>query len=159
MVELPELDQIFRHVLGPDAPGTPLYGTVALPFEARQKARQRVALADGRAVGLKLPRNTVLRDGALLASDSGATLQVTAAPEILSVASHRDLALLARAAYHLGNRHVWVQVGAGWLRYQHDHVLDAMVRGLGLSVESQTLPFEPEAGAYGAHESAHSHAH
>ena len=57
---------------------------------------------------------------------------------------------LARAAYHLGNRHVALQIGAGWLRYGHDHVLDDMVRGLGLTVTVEQAPFEPEAGAYHA---------
>ena len=61
---------------------------------------------------------------------------------------------LARAAYHLGNRHVSVQIGAGWLRFLHDHVLDDMVRGLGLVVTLDTQSFEPEAGAYSGH--AHS---
>jgi urease accessory protein len=57
---------------------------------------------------------------------------------------------LARASYHLGNRHVALQIGQGWLRYQHDYVLDDMVRGLGLDVTVEEAPFEPEGGAYGA---------
>ena len=64
---------------------------------------------------------------------------------------------LARAAYHLGNRHVALQVGSGWLRYLHDHVLDDMVRGLGFEVVVEEAPFEPEAGAYGGHGHSHSH--
>ena len=63
------------------------------------------------------------------------------------------------AAYHLGNRHVALQIGAGWLRYQHDYVLDDMVRGLGLSVEAEQAPFEPEAGAYGSHSHDHGAQH
>ena len=71
---------------------------------------------------------------------------------------------LARAAYHLGNRHVALQIGPGWLRYCHDHVLDDMLRGLGLTVTVEQAPFEPEAGAYhadadGAHSHGHSHSH
>ena len=57
--------------------------------------------------------------------------------------------VLLRGAYHLGNRHIAVQLGPGWLRYLHDHVLDDMLRGLGLEVDFAQLPFEPEAGAYG----------
>ena len=59
-----------------------------------------------------------------------------------------DAVALARAAYHLGNRHIPVQVGAGWLAYEHDHVLDEMVAELGLAVETRSAPFEPEAGGY-----------
>jgi urease accessory protein len=67
---------------------------------------------------------------------------------------------LARAAYHLGNRHVALQIGDGWLRYCHDHVLDEMLLGLGLRVTVEQAPFEPEAGAYHAEgDSAHGHSH
>jgi urease accessory protein len=64
---------------------------------------------------------------------------------------------LARASYHLGNRHVALQIGRGWVRYQHDHVLDDMVRGLGLTVTIEQAPFEPEAGAYGGAHTHHAH--
>jgi len=67
-----------------------------------------------------------------------------------------DPRLLARVAYHLGNRHVALQIGAGWLRYSHDHVLDELSRGLGAQLTIEQAPFEPEAGAY--HDaSGHSH--
>jgi urease accessory protein len=66
--------------------------------------------------------------------------------------------MLARASYHLGNRHVALQIGTGWLRYQHDHVLDDMLRGFGLSIVIEELQFEPEGGAYVA-ASHHSHPH
>jgi urease accessory protein len=78
-------------------------------------------------------------------------IEIVAAREVVSVVTSNDPLQLARAAYHLGNRHVSVQIGPGWLRYQHDHVLDDMVRGLGLPVRQDTLPFEPEAGAYAGH--------
>ena len=73
-------------------------------------------------------------------------------------------ATLARAAYHLVNRHVALQICQGWLRYCHDHVLDDMLRGLGLAVTVEQAPFEPEAGAYhadadGAHGHSHAHGH
>ena len=73
-----------------------------------------------------------------------------------------DAHVLLRGAYHLGNRHIAVQLGPGWLRYLHDHVLDDMLRGLGLEVGFAQLPFEPEAGAYGAggvSGQVHSHEH
>lgn len=136
--------------------------TLTLPFERRQRSRQRVVLDDGSEARLLLPRGTVLRDGDRL-SGSGAecrgTVLVRAAAEEVSVAASGDAALLLRAAYHLGNRHVPVQIGPGWLRYGHDHVLDELCRGLGLEIGCARLPFEPEAGAYAGGGSAHSTAH
>jgi urease accessory protein len=133
-----------------DAPaGTPHGDTLTLPFELRQKSRLRARLDGGREVGLFLPRGRVLRDGDLLRGDDGTVVKVQAAVEEVSTASAGDPGLLARAAYHLGNRHVALQVGAGWVRYQYDHVLDEMVRGLGLAVSAGREAFEPEGGAYG----------
>ena len=74
---------------------------------------------------------------------------MVAGPEAVSTVNADDPKALARAAYHLGNRHVAVQVGDGWLRYLADHVLDDMLRGLGLEPKSERAPFEPESGAYG----------
>lgn len=120
----------------------------------------RVKLDDGREAALMLPRGEVLRGGDRLRSRCGAIVTVRAAPESLSQVSASEAGALARAAYHLGNRHVAVEVGQGWLRYRHDHVLDDMLRGLGLSVGAVTAAFEPEAGAYaGSHGHADGHAH
>jgi len=127
-----------------------------LPFELRQKAQQRIRLESGREAGLKLPRGTVLRDGDVLASGCGLRALVVAAPESVSTVRSPDVRLLARAAYHLGNRHVWVELGDGWVRYLSDHVLDQMLRNLGLSPITEIAPFEPEAGAY-AHAADHQH--
>ena len=67
---------------------------------------------------------------------------------------------LARASYHLGNRHVALEIGPDWVRYSHDHVLDDMLRGFGLEVRVEERPFEPEGGAYvAASHHAHSHSH
>ncbi len=129
-----------------------------LPFELRQKSRLKAQLSDGEMVGLFLPRGTVLRHGALLKTDSGDIIEVRAAPEEVSTVSGTDDFLLTRVAYHLGNRHVPLQVGRGFLRYQHDHVLDAMVRQLGAQVRFEQAPFEPESGAYGDH-GGHGHGH
>jgi urease accessory protein len=104
----------------------------------------------------------VLADGALLLADDGAVIAVRAAPETLSAVRTEDPLLLARAAYHLGNRHVPLQVLAGELRYQHDHVLDDLVAALGLAVKVVTAPFQPEGGAYGrgqSHRHEHDHDH
>lgn len=123
--------------------------TLTLPFEQRQKSRLRIRLDNGQDAGLFLPRGTVLRHGDRLRATSGLVVEVRAASEAVSTARADDALLLARAAYHLGNRHVALQLGPGWLRYPYDHVLDDMARELGLTVNREQAPFEPEAGAYG----------
>lgn len=137
-------------------------GTVTLDVDSRIKSRLRVTLDDGREAGLMLERGHLLRGGELLADAAGSqVVRVLAAPEAVSTVRCSDPHLLARAAYHLGNRHVPLQIEPGLLRYQHDHVLDDMLRGLGLTVEAEQAPFEPEAGAYQSapHSHSHSHAH
>ncbi len=121
---------------------------LVLPFELRSRSRLRARLASGEEVGLVLARGQVLRGGDLLRASDGRVVQVVAAAESVSTGRSGDPCLLARAAYHLGNRHVALQLGPDWLRYVHDHVLDAMVRGLGLQLVVEQAPFEPEAGAY-----------
>jgi urease accessory protein len=124
-------------------------GTLTLPFGDRRRSRLRARLDDGREVALLLPRGTQLHDGDRLRDETGdLCVAVRAAEETLSWVRADDPLLLARAAYHLGNRHVPVQIGAGFVAYQHDHVLDAMVAEMGLRVETRRAPFEPEAGGY-----------
>ena len=125
---------------------------LVLPFERRRKARQRATLDSGEAVALMLPRGSSLRDGDLLATDAGFVVAVVAGAEPVSTVRSSDARALTRAAYHLGNRHVPVEIGDGWLRYLADHVLDDMLRRLGLSPVAEHAPFEPESGAY-----AHAH--
>jgi urease accessory protein len=143
--------------LGGRVPEWDVDDLLTLPFDLRQKARQRVRLHSGREAGLSLPRGTVLHNGDLLESDQGMRVRVVAAPERVSIASIADALLLARIAYHLGNRHVAVQVMQDRLIYLHDHVLDDMVRGLGAAVAVSTQPFQPEEGAY--HGTGHHHSH
>jgi urease accessory protein len=131
---------------------------VALTLEQRARSRLRVILDDGRAAGIVLPRGETLKDGDLLSSDDGLVVRVRAAPERLSTACCDDPLLLARVCYHLGNRHVPLQIEPGRLRWQHDHVLDALVLGLGLEVAVNEAPFEPESGAYGSG-GGHGHNH
>jgi urease accessory protein len=128
---------------------------LVLPFELRQRSRLLARLDSGEEVGLLLPRGTVLRGGEQLLASDGRIVEVVAAPEAVSIVRAADARQLARAAYHLGNRHVALQVTGDSILYPHDHVLDDMLRGLGLTVEAGSLPFEPEAGAYS---SSHSHA-
>lgn len=132
--------------------------TLTLALEKRMRCRQRVTLDDGRTAGVFLDRGQVLHDGDLLASEDGRVVQVRAAAEPLSEVRCADPLLLARACYHLGNRHVALQISDGLLRYQHDHVLDDLLRGLGLAPARIDAPFEPEPGAYGGSGHTHSHA-
>jgi urease accessory protein len=137
----------------------PAQARLILPFESRQKSRLRTALDTGEEAGLMLERGTFLRGGDCLLASDGRVIEVVAAPESVSVVTSADPWQLARAAYHLGNRHISVQVGTGWLRYLHDHVLDDMVRGLGFDVTTQEQPFEPEAGAYSHSGAGNAHHH
>jgi urease accessory protein len=132
---------------------------LVLPFGDRAKSRLRAALDNGEEAGLFLERGSILRHGDLLLADDGRVVEVEAAPEMVSTVHTDDGVMLARASYHLGNRHVPLQIGPGWLRYQHDHVLDAMLEGFGLRVRVESAPFEPEGGAYVSAHTPHSHAH
>jgi urease accessory protein len=119
---------------------------LTLPFEQRQKSRLRAKAENGEEVALILPRGSVLRGGDRVAATDGREVEIVAAPEKLL---HIESAELARVAYHLGNRHVPLQVGPGFLRIAEDHVLEEMARKLGARVSHVEAPFEPEAGAYG----------
>lgn len=141
-----------------------ILSTLTLPFHERQKSRCRVALDNGMPAALSLPRGKALRAGDLLQAEDGSVIEIRAATETVSTASSSSPLLLAHACYHLGNRHVPLQIGQGWCRYLHDHVLDEMVRALGLEVLAEQTPFEPVDGAYGAHAgglayAGHGHAH
>jgi urease accessory protein len=125
-----------------------------LDFEARSKSRLLVRLDNGEQAGLVMERGRLLRGGDRVTLEDGRELEIVAADETLNEATSDNPLSLAKAAYHLGNRHVALQVMDGCLRFLADHVLAEMVRGLGLRVTSLVAPFEPEAGAYG-----HSHAH
>ena len=121
-----------------------------LAFEQRRKARQRTVLVTGEEVALFLDRGMILHGGDCLLSDDGRVVRIVAAPEALMEVKSDDAGVLARAAYHLGNRHCPVEIGEGMLRFPADHVLAEMLLGMGLAVTSISAPFEPEAGAYAA---------
>jgi len=127
-----------------------------LPFELRQKSRLRAKLVSGEDVGLFLEHGAILRGGDWLRGNDGRAVLVVAADEALMEARCAGPLELTRAAYHLGNRHVPVQIGQGWLRFQRDEVLAQMLRGLGATVSELSAPFEPEAGAYAAGHHHHS---
>lgn len=135
------------------------FASLTLPFEKRQICRQRVFLDNGDEASLIIDRGTVLRDGDLLATEDGRVIQVRAAEESVSTLYTDECLQLARVAYHLGNRHVSLEVQPGRLRYLHDHVLDHMVQELGMTVVVESAPFEPEPGAYSHGDQGHAHGH
>ena len=132
--------------------------SLTLVFELRRRARLRAKLDSGQEVGLLLERGLSLKHGQRLASKDGSlVVEVRARAELLSTVQTPDVHLLTRAAYHLGNRHVPLQVEPGRLSYQHDHVLDGLMHELGLKVLVVERPFEPEAGGYASGGHRHSH--
>ncbi len=134
-----------------DAYTIEVHDRLVLPFDLRQKSRLRTHLASGVEVGVMLANGEMLRGGDLLVASDGAVIEVVAQIEKVMQADCDSALDLARAAYHLGNRHVALQIGAGWLRIANDHVLRQMLEGLGLVVNALDAPFEPEPGAYGVH--------
>jgi urease accessory protein len=120
-----------------------------LTAEERTRSRHRFETLAGETVYLQLPRGTVLRDGDLLRSQDGVLVQVVAKPEpVLTVTAPTPLALL-QAAYHLGNRHVSLEITPTALRLSPDPVLRDLLEQRGLQVMEETQPFHPEMGAYG----------
>ena len=130
--------------------------TLTLTFDARCKSRLAATLDSGEEVAVLLPRGTVLRDGDVLVADDGALVRVIAAAQDLLVVRSADALTLPRAAYHLGNRHTPVEVGADYLKLEADPVLEDMLRRLGAQVEHASQSFQPETGAYGG---GHKHGH
>jgi len=130
-----------------------------LPFDSRQKTRLRTRLASGEEAALMLPRGEMLRGGDLVVASDGRVVEVVAAAERLVHVECASAKELARCAYHLGNRHVPVEVGKGFLRLAEDHVLEKMLAGLGAKLTHVTAPFEPEVGAYHGNAAGDPHQH
>ncbi|NJO77433.1 MAG: urease accessory protein UreE [Cyanobacteria bacterium RM1_2_2] len=141
----------------------PVHLTLSLTAEERTRSRhyfETDETIDGEGVHLNLARGTVLRHGDVLRSEDGKTLvQIVAKPEpVMTVLASTPLDLL-RAAYHLGNRHVPLEVKETYLRLSPDPVLRSMLEQMGVQITEDVLPFEPEAGAYNHPESSHAHRH
>ncbi len=130
---------------------------IPLTADDRTRSRQRLELADGQVVFLKLPRGSSLQDGDVLQGHapgiSSILAQISAKPEPVLTVRAIDPFKLLQAAYHLGNRHVPLEITPEYLRLAFDPVLAHLLEHLGVEVQQETLPFQPEAGAYG-----HSHA-
>lgn len=134
------------------------YGELVLPFDLRIRSRLRTRLVSGEEAVLRTERGAILRGGECLKSEDGRVVRVAAAPEKVMHVTCADQFELTRAAYHLGNRHVPVQLGDGFLRIAADHVLCDMLLGLGAKVQELEAPFEPESGAYGGGHEHHDEA-
>lgn len=136
--------------------------TVELDWDRRQKSRFDANDSSGRRLGLFLPRGSVLRGGDVLVAEDGSLVRVIAAPQavlrVTACTAHGTPADLPRAAYHLGNRHVALEVRPDHLQLEPDPVLADLLRGMHLTVREVQAPFEPEGGAY-ASAHAHPHAH
>lgn len=127
--------------------------TLALIAEDRTRSRHRFMTVEGEEINLQLPRGTVLREGDILADEhSQAIAIVVAKPEpVITVTAKHPLEFL-RAAYHLGNRHISLEITETYLRLLPDSVLEDMVLHMGLTVTHETQPFQPESGAYHHHD-------
>jgi urease accessory protein len=136
--------------------------TIELDWDVRQKSRFDAVDSQGRALGVFLPRGTVVRGGDVLVAEDGSMVRVIAAPQpvlvITPCSEHGSPFDLVRAAYHLGNRHVPIELKPDHLKIEPDHVLAAMLRSMHLIVQESDAAFEPEGGAYGSH-GVHTHGH
>jgi urease accessory protein len=138
--------------------------TVELDWDLRQKSRFEATDSTGRQLGVFLPRGTVVRGGDVLIAEDGSLVRVQAAPQAVLVvrhcAEHGSPFDLLRAAYHLGNRHVQLELKPDHLKLEPDHVLAELLRQQHLIVSEAQEAFEPEAGAYAAGGHAHgAHGH
>ncbi len=126
---------------------------LSLTAEERTRSRYRFEISEGQVLLFRLPRGTVLKNGDFLQAETGEVLKIIAKPEpVFTITTQHSLDLL-RAAYHLGNRHVPLEITATYLRLSPDSVLKEMLEQLGVKVTEEMVPFQPETGAYG-----HSHA-
>lgn len=139
--------------------------SVELDWDTRSKSRFEAVDTSGRRLGVFLPRGRVLRGGDVLVAEDGSLVRVRAAPQPVLVvrpcAEHGSTFDLLRAAYHLGNRHVQLELKPDRLQLEPDPVLADLLRQMHLIVSEEQAAFEPEAGAYasGGHEHRHGHAH
>jgi urease accessory protein len=137
--------------------------TVVLDFDDRHRRRMAMTGTRGLEFLLDLENAIALRGGDALVLEDGRLVEVVAAPEPLLEIRGSDPAHLVRLAWHLGNRHLPTQITAKGLRIRRDHVIEAMVKGLGARVIEIEAPFDPEGGAYAGHahageDAAHRHA-
>ena len=137
--------------------------TVELDWDVRQKSRFDATDSNGRAFGVFLARGTLVRGGDVLVLEDGSLVRVQAASQevlrITACAEHGSSFDLTRAAYHLGNRHVPIELQPDHLKIEPDHVLADMLRAMHMTVVTVQESFEPEGGAYSSHGHAQGHGH
>ena len=137
--------------------------TVELDWDVRQKSRFAATDSQGRELAIFLPRGQAVRGGDVLVAEDGSLIRVLAAPQkvlhITACAEHGTPFDLMRAAYHLGNRHVPIELQSDHLKIEPDHVLADMLRSMHMTVVEADMPFEPEGGAYGGHVTNDGHSH
>lgn len=137
--------------------------SIELDWDVRQKSRFATTDSKGRALAIFLPRGQAVRGGDVLVAEDGSLIRVLAAPQkvlrITACALHGSPFDLMRAAYHLGNRHVPIELQPDHLKIEPDHVLADMLRIMHMTVVEADLPFEPEGGAYGGHVTNDGHSH
>ena len=131
--------------------------TITLDRQARHRRRIALTTDRGHAFLLDLPEATYLGDGDALEIEGRGLVKVVAAAEALLQIHAHDAEALARIAWHIGNRHIQAEIARGAIYIQPDHVLEAMVAGLGAHVHQVMRPFDPEGGAYGGAHQAHDH--
>ena len=159
--------QVSKILAGGDGLATVLLkgaATVELDWDVRQKSRFDCTDSRGRHLGVFLARGAVVRGGDVLVAEDGSLVKVVAAPQpvlvITPCAEHGTPFDLTRAAYHLGNRHVPIELKPDHLKIEPDHVLAGMLRAMHLIVQETSATFEPESGAYATQDGqSHGHAH
>jgi len=149
--------KIFTKVLEQELSAGSNSETISLSFDDRKRGRLKLTTDSGSDAGIQIDRGQVLRHGTVLSTEQGDLLTVLALNESVATAYVEDATLFARGCYHLGNRHVPLQIGEGFLRFQKDYVLEDMLHGLGIHVKHELAPFEPENGAYAPGTGGHHH--
>ena len=157
-IENPMLE-VYERISGPHAVEPDI--KLSLTHEQRSRARLKATSTDGQEVGLFLEHGNNLKVGEYLSTSCGKSVRIDGALETVMSASCDDWFLFSRACYHLGNRHVKLQIAEKILRISPDHVLKEMLESLGMTVREEKAVFIPENGAYysGKLSSAHSHSH
>jgi len=131
-----------------DSNGLAADDTLTLDYDERKRGRFKSVTDSGEEVGLFLDRGKVLQQGQALKTECGKIIFIISKPEVVTTAKCDDWLVFSKCCYHLGNRHVPIQVGDRWLRFKPDHVLEDMVHIHGMKTEQDELPFDPESGAY-----------
>ncbi len=147
------------HVSAGDWPAQEATASIPLDFDARHRRRIRLRAENGEHLLLDLPKAVAMADGDGLQAEDGRWFRISAKPEPLLEVRATDQLALMRLAWHLGNRHTPAEVQAERILIRHDHVLAAMVEGLGGIARDVEEPFQPEGGAYGDHGHVHAHDH